>query len=161
MSLQPWRRVISSAVRPISQVLRVRPRVEPIEQRIAPAIFNIANGDVPALIAAIQVANINNEPDTINLAVNGQYNFTTNFNGTNTCLPAILLDSTISNVLTINGRGSKFDNVGSANFRFFFVDGQVTPTPITIVRVGVDLPGADVMRPSARSGGLFESQFSP
>jgi uncharacterized repeat protein (TIGR01451 family) len=132
MSLLPWRRVITRAARPTSQVRKIRPKVEQIEQRIAPAIFNIGDGDIPALILAIQTANINNEPDTINLAVNGHYNFTTNFNGTNTCLPAVALDSTISNVLTINGHGSTFNNIGSIQFRYFFVDGSITPTPITI-----------------------------
>jgi uncharacterized repeat protein (TIGR01451 family) len=136
MSLQPWRRAIARAVRPASQHLRIRPRVQQFEQRIAPAIFNIANGDIPGLITAINTANINNEPDTINLAVNGKYNFTTAFDVANeVALPIIELDSTISNVLTINGRGSTFNNAGNPGtdtFRYFIVNGQVTPTPFTI-----------------------------
>ncbi len=130
MSLHPWRRISSPRVSCNST--RSRLRLEQIEQRLAPAVFNIANGDIPGLINAVNQCNINNESDTINLATNGTYNFTTAFNNTNTALPAVLLDSTITNLLTINGNGSKFDNVGSANFRFFIVDGSIAPTPITV-----------------------------
>ncbi len=40
------------------------------------ATFNITNGDVAGLIAAINTANSNTETDIINLAVNGTYNLT-------------------------------------------------------------------------------------
>src|SRR5436305_1910241 len=52
-----------------------RPRVERLEDRLAPAVFNIPDGDVGALIAAVSAANVNNQPDTINLAANGTYTF--------------------------------------------------------------------------------------
>ncbi|MBD2767506.1 hypothetical protein IC235_06325 [Hymenobacter sp. BT664] len=50
------------------------------------AIFPIANGDVAALVAAINTANTNGQADVINLASNGTYVFTT-INNTVTGLP--------------------------------------------------------------------------
>ena len=49
---------------------RIRPRLESLEDRLSPAVFNIADGDVGAFIAAVNAANVNNQPDTINLAAN-------------------------------------------------------------------------------------------
>ncbi|HEX8577523.1 MAG TPA: choice-of-anchor Q domain-containing protein [Flavobacterium sp.] len=46
-------------------------------QPIFSATFNIPNGDVAALIAAINTANTNGQADIINLAANGEYVFTT------------------------------------------------------------------------------------
>jgi len=50
------------------------------------ATFNIPNGNVTALIAAINTANSNNQPDIINLAENGEYVFTA-VNNTVTGMP--------------------------------------------------------------------------
>lgn len=131
MSLNTWRHSRGRMGR--FDAGRSRLRVEAIEARLAPAVFNIASGDITGLINAIQTANINNEPDTINLATNGKYNFTAAFDPTNqVALPVIQLDSTITNVLTINGKGSTFDNGSTENFRYLIVDGQVTPTPLTV-----------------------------
>ncbi|HEX8655915.1 MAG TPA: hypothetical protein VF690_00185, partial [Hymenobacter sp.] len=41
------------------------------------AVFPIANGDVAALVAAIDAANSNGQADVINLATNGTYVFNT------------------------------------------------------------------------------------
>ena len=39
-------------------------------------MFNIPAGDTAALVAAINTSNINNEPDTIELAAGSTYTFT-------------------------------------------------------------------------------------
>src|SRR5262249_40047707 len=72
-----------------------RPRLERLEERECPAVFNIANGDTPALIAAINAANSNNQADTINLAAKGTYDFTTADNGASggSALPVIVPDN--------------------------------------------------------------------
>ncbi|HLK97807.1 MAG TPA: right-handed parallel beta-helix repeat-containing protein, partial [Hymenobacter sp.] len=44
---------------------------------LSAAVFTIANGDVAALIAAINTANTNRQADVINLAANGTYVFST------------------------------------------------------------------------------------
>src|SRR5262245_5800928 len=49
---------------------RFRPRLESLEDRLAPATFDVAAGDVGGLVAAINAANdesLNPGPDTINL----------------------------------------------------------------------------------------------
>ena len=80
--------------------------VEKLEDRECPAVFNIANGDVVGLNAAIQTANTNAQTDTINLAANGTYNFTnsvvTNVGGNATRV--ITADG--GRLLTINGNGA-------------------------------------------------------
>src|SRR6476620_7878385 len=86
------------------QTPRFTPRVERLELRDVPAVFNIANGNVVGLIAAITTANTNNQADTINLATGGVYTLTavnnvTIGNGTNG-LPVITSDN--GNALTIN-----------------------------------------------------------
>lgn len=74
------------------------------------ATFNIANGNVSALITAINTANTNNQDDTINLASNGSYVLTTVQDtglGT-TGLPVLLADypSRTDGKITINGNGA-------------------------------------------------------
>src|SRR5262245_3297169 len=108
-SSYPWRRwlarLLGVGVSQHSQhqiEQRYRPRVEPLEDRLAPASFNLANGDVPGLVTAITTSNGNAQPDTINLAPGGTYTLSVVDNGTdgNTGLPAILADG--GNALTIN-----------------------------------------------------------
>jgi Chlamydia polymorphic membrane protein (Chlamydia_PMP) repeat len=53
--------------------LRSRLRLEPLEERAIPAMFNIANGDVVALLAAVNTANSSGEEEIINLATGGTY----------------------------------------------------------------------------------------
>src|ERR1043166_8607989 len=61
-------------------------------QRVYGANFNIANGDVAGLIAAINAANSNNADDTINLAAGGTYTLLVVDNSTNgeNALPPIV-----------------------------------------------------------------------
>src|ERR1043166_6264298 len=72
-------------------------------QRVYGANFNIANGDVPGLIAAINAANSNNADDTINLAAGGTYTLLVVDNSTNDAngLQAIGADN--GHKLTIKG----------------------------------------------------------
>ncbi|MEW6365301.1 MAG: choice-of-anchor Q domain-containing protein [Acidobacteriota bacterium] len=75
----------------------------------APAAeFNIADGDVAGLVAAVNTANANNQPDVIHLAAGGTYTLTviqeTNDGGNG--LPVIMLDTSTANTLTIEGHGA-------------------------------------------------------
>ena len=100
---------------------KCRLRVETIEERLAPAVFNIAVGDIVALSAAITTSNTNNEADVINLAP-GTYNFSVvadladGGNG----LPSIDSDNdNTANSLTINGSGAVFQRSGARSFDFY------------------------------------------
>lgn len=89
------------------------------------ATFNIANGDVAALINAINASNANNEDDIINLANNGLYVFSNSAgiaddDGTSKGaigLPAIKKFA----VLVINGNGSILRrNASASQFRILY-----------------------------------------
>src|SRR5262245_38339775 len=106
---------------------RFRPCLESLEDRLAPATFDVAAGDVGGLVAAIKAANdesLNPGPDTINLT-RSTYLFTAannNWYGPN-ALPAI------SSTITINGNGAtllrdpSLPDDTSHDFRFFYVSG--------------------------------------
>ena len=104
-----------------------RLRVENLEDRLAPAVYSIANGDEASLITAIAVANATPEADTIQLAANGVYSFAGANNywyGPN-ALPAI------SSAVTIEGNGATLDraSTGTATadaLRFFYVSGGLS-----------------------------------
>jgi hypothetical protein len=99
--------------------------LQALDDRIVPATWNIASGDVNGLIAAIRVANTNNERDVINLAPNGVYDLTTAFT-TGTGLPPITLDRTLANSITISGNGAtirRSSAAGVADFRIFSIEG--------------------------------------
>src|SRR5262245_42742227 len=102
---------------------RIRLTMHDLETRIAPANFNIADGDTAAFIAAINTCNTNNQADTINLAVNGTYPFSSAVDPADggPALPTILRDSSDTNTGTINGHGSRLQRStagGTPNFRF-------------------------------------------
>src|SRR2546423_5888791 len=100
-----------SIVRPprARRVQTNRLRLLDLEERLVPTVFNIANGDIAGLIAAITTSNANNQADTINLATSGTYAFTAVATGeTDNALPKILRDTSDANTLTINGNGSTF-----------------------------------------------------
>jgi hypothetical protein len=89
--------------------------------------FNVADGDVAGLIAAINAANSNPGPDTINLAQGGNYTLTyiagpDSFHGP-TGLPIVQgFSETQRESLTINGNGStirRSDAPGIPDFRIF------------------------------------------
>src|SRR5438445_519561 len=76
------------------------------------ATFNIANGDVAALINAINAANNNRQNDTIELAANGTYSLTASYSGSDG-LPVIGPDG--GKTLTIHGNGASIQRDGNAN----------------------------------------------
>lgn len=93
------------------------------------ATFTIPCNDVSALINAITTANSNGESDTIELAAACTYtltavhNITTGPNG----LPAIVIDGSSANTLTINGNGATLERaIGSPPFRFLQISGTFT-----------------------------------
>src|SRR5262249_3123353 len=92
-----------------------------LEERGALAGFNIANGDVSrpsGLIAAITPANTKNPPHTINPAAGGMYGLASAYapDGLSTALPAISLDTSTANTVTINGNGATLQ-ASAAGFR--------------------------------------------
>jgi hypothetical protein len=95
------------------------------------ATYNVGNGDVAGLIAAITAANSSPAPNTINLASAGTYTLTAVDNGVNG-LPAI------TNSMTINGNGATIQRssaAGTPDFRFFLVlttTGTVTFSGLTL-----------------------------
>ena len=90
---------------------------------IPAATFNIADGDVAALKAAIATANTNNQTNTINLATNGSYILNGADDGING-LPVI--QGTANNFpLTVNGNGSviiRNPALGTSSFRIMKID---------------------------------------
>lgn len=118
------------------------------------AVFNIANGDVAGLIAAINTANSNSEADIINLATNGTYtltaiNFTstspnTTGNASQRGLPRIL-DNVVGLDVIINANGSTIirDNV-APNFGIFAIAGQTVINDLTVRNGNVNAQGAGI-----------------
>jgi hypothetical protein len=83
-------------------------------------IFNIPDGNVPALIAAIMTANANGQDDVINLAPSGTYLLEAADNATNgpTGLPVIASDAIHS--VVVNGNGATIRRstaAGTPDFR--------------------------------------------
>ncbi|MBK8914899.1 MAG: immunoglobulin domain-containing protein [Phycisphaerales bacterium] len=88
------------------------------------AVFNIANGDVAGLVAAINTANGNGQADEINLAAGGTYTLTA-------ALPAI------TGPTTLNGNGSLLQRSsagGTALFRLLDINttGVVVVSDLTV-----------------------------
>jgi hypothetical protein len=111
--------------------------VEVLEERAAPAVFNIANGDVTGLINAIKTANTNNQADTINLAAGGVYDLLTAQSASKggDGLPDLTADNANpGNTLTINGNGATIQrDVAAPTFRILLVYGGVnTLNDVTI-----------------------------
>ncbi|MFL5328023.1 MAG: beta strand repeat-containing protein [Gemmataceae bacterium] len=111
---------------------RARLRLDTFEDRVVPATFTIPNGDIAALRNAITASNSNNEPDVIDLATNGVYNFT-DAAVTGSALPVITPDTADSaNTLTINGNHSTFNRTGTVFVRFITADSSTTPPVLFI-----------------------------
>ncbi|NJK83181.1 MAG: T9SS type A sorting domain-containing protein [Saprospiraceae bacterium] len=103
--------------------------------------FNIPNGDVNALIAAINSANANSEADVINLATNGIYNLSAvnntisnpNIGGGNG-LPAIINSFTGAGAdITINGNGATIQRSSTGDLRILVISGSGTEVIINNV----------------------------
>ncbi len=93
------------------------------------ATFNIANGDVAALISAINTAGSNGQNDTINLASGGTYTLTAvaaNWDGPNG-LPPLFSDFTSFGApcsVVINGNGAtiqRSSTAGTPKFRILYL----------------------------------------
>jgi len=97
---------VRRAAAPSRRALRLH--VLELEGRLAPAVFNIPNGNVAAFVTAVKACNANNQPDTINLAIGGTYTFTDEAVAEEyTALPQIALDrANPANSVTINGNGA-------------------------------------------------------
>jgi hypothetical protein len=98
--------------------------------RDAAAQFNIPDGDVAGLIAAIEQANATPGANTINLAANGMYTLTevhnTGLRGA-TGLPVITSE------ITINGHGAVLERDSAAMFRLLAIaDGDLTLGRVTL-----------------------------
>ncbi|HEY1377481.1 MAG TPA: right-handed parallel beta-helix repeat-containing protein [Gemmataceae bacterium] len=95
---------------------------EPLEGRLTPAVFNIPPGDTAALVAAVNASNLNNQPDTIELAAGSTYTFTAaaDLADGGSALPTILRDTADANTLTIHGNGATLQrsaDAGTPTFR--------------------------------------------
>lgn len=97
------------------------------------ATFNVADGDVAGLIAAINTANTNGQDDTINLAADGIYTLTApHANGEGSGLPRIYSN------LVINGNGSVIERAMSRggspppDFRIMLIRMDAFTNPITV-----------------------------
>src|ERR1700731_1168678 len=70
MALRSWLKGFGVRPRPGTvRRSRLRPCLETLEERDAPAVFNVAAGDVSGLISAINQANGNGQSNTIELAL--------------------------------------------------------------------------------------------
>ena len=118
------------------------------------ATFNIADGDVTALKAAITTSNSNGQSDVINLAAKGNYSFTVPEPGGNgNALPALVDDvAGAGQDLVINGNGATllravtFNNTTSANmFRFLdVVSGVALTVDGLVLRNGSSVQGGAI-----------------
>ena len=109
------------------------------------AVFNIADGDLVGLKAAINTSNTNAEDDTIELATNGNYVLTTidNVSDDNNGLPVITADG--GKTLTIHGNGATIQRSTDAgeDFRIFCTStgANVTVRDLTIANGITDNDG--------------------
>ena len=125
------------------------------------ATFNIANGDVASLINAINIANSNNEGDTIILAANGTYVLTTVDNTTYgpSGLPVIINDNQHVLVFASNGSTIKRD-VNAPAFRIFTIFNSLGNQPYTVSMANVTINnglGAVSGGFEAFGGGIYNS----
>ncbi|HTU92269.1 MAG TPA: hypothetical protein VMF69_19465, partial [Gemmataceae bacterium] len=119
---------------------RRRLMLERLEDRIVPAgpVISVGNSDVAGLIAAINTANTDGQPTTINLAANGTYNLTkiNNYDLVNGLKGANGLPQITGNV-TIQGNGATIERssaAGTPAFRLLDVEscGNLTLNNLTI-----------------------------
>jgi gliding motility-associated-like protein len=118
------------------------------------AVFNIPNGDIAALIAAINTANTNKEADVINLAPNGLYILTniyytspnpgtTGWEGQRG-LPRFNNDVDGVDVI-INGNGATVRRAATApNFGIFTCSGQIVFNNLIVRNARVNAQGAAI-----------------
>lgn len=120
------------------------------------AVFNIPNGDVAALKAALAAANSNGQADTINLAAGGTYTLTVIDNTTNGSngLPVIVNDATGLD-LTINGNGAiitRSTAAGTPEFRILHIASGAAVSCTSLTVANGKSSGAF---PASVGGGIF------
>ena len=116
-----------------SRSLRYRPWLEALESRETPAVYNVPNGVISmtpvqtstgvftaGLADAITASDSNNQANTINLAATGTYTCSTTLGPGGTALPAITLNGSTANTLTINGNGATIQ-ASATGFRLLWV----------------------------------------
>jgi fibronectin-binding autotransporter adhesin len=112
-------------------------------QLLYPAIFNIADGDVAGLKAAMTTAATNQQSDVINLAANGTYTLTTvdNINTGENGLPLMGHDRLVFGTdITIHGNGATVQRAsadGTPVFRIFNVVGGNIILQDLVIKNGV------------------------
>ncbi len=102
------------------------------------ALFNVAPGNVAALIDAINQANANGQPDTINLGLNATYTLRQSADGANG-LPVI------TSPIVINGNGATLQRggAGASAFRILEVQGgQLALSSVTLRNGRAEAGGA-------------------
>jgi hypothetical protein len=125
--------------RPAGKRSGVRPRLEVLEDRCVPTIFNVAAGDVPGLIAALDTANTNGEPDTINLAPGATYTLTAPGSSPLDGARGLTVLDDGGNLLTLNGNGATIARAaGSPDFGILAVrsGAVVTLSGLTLTNGG-------------------------
>ncbi|MFL6536937.1 MAG: hypothetical protein ACJ8JD_02015, partial [Chthoniobacterales bacterium] len=125
------------------------------------AIFNVINGDVTALKAAITTARSNNEDDTINLSGVFVLSAVDNSSFGPSGLPVLGSDSGHS--VTINGNGATFqrDTGSTPDFRILVVDqAHVTIDGLTFDNGIAQGPNLGVLELANFGGGLLNREGS-
>jgi hypothetical protein len=137
--------------------------VEQLEDWIVPSTITVPNGNVAALITAINTANTNTQPTTIVLAANGVYDLTTinNFNtGSNNTKGANGLPQ-ITGTMTIQGNNATIERssaAGTPDFRLVDVQsGNLILAQLTI-KGGEESGDALSGQSSVTGGGIRNSQ---
>lgn len=119
--------------------------------RAAADVFDVADGDVAGLIAAITASNDNIVADTINLAAGGTYVLTAVNNTAQgaTGLPAV------TSAITLNGNGATIERstaAGTPEFRILRIGGAGN---LTLNRVTLQNGIAPASSPSNQGGALY------
>ncbi len=118
---------------------------------VSAAVFNIADGDVAGLRAALSAAGASSESDTINLAAGGTYSFVAGDNGNS----ALTVNPAAAS-LTINGNGATLQRSnapGTPEFRIIRV-GWVE-TGQSVVFNDLTIRGGKLRDAVAHGGGLY------
>lgn len=123
------------------------------------AVFNVADGDVAGLRAALSSATGNSESDTINLATGGTYTFVDQ-DPNSSSESAIRVDPAAAS-LTINGNGStlqRSDAPGTPNFRIVVIASPETGQSVVVNDLTIR-NGSVVDDDRARGGGIYVSNL--
>jgi hypothetical protein len=159
MTTRSWPRRLFSrkSPPPLLRPARFRPALEALEDRLAPANFKIANGDVAGLIAAITTSNSNNQADMINLAAGSTYTLSAADNSDfgPTGLPNIVLDGSPANKLTINGNGATIGRSTASGTPAFRLLDVAAGASLTLENLTLQNGLASGLGVSVRGGAIY------